>query len=513
MSQVLQTNCDYKIKTQAGGTITLDVGSATSGGQVVVTADLIVQGEQTTVNTTDLFIEDNIITLNKGETGNGVTLVRSGIEIDRGLNSGVQNDYAVFQFNETSDAWEIVFRNSQISSYNNSVLKLRKITTDSFTDGGDLILLGTSNSVVKVDGTNNYEQNVQGDDDIPNKRYVDLAILNRDPENRIQRDDTYVIVKDVDGGASGVAIMAIKNIAINQAGLGYAQGDIVSINEGSRIRDTIIRVDTVLGGGAIDTFTVLDSGLFAELPVSNFNITTLTNSQFGASATFDMSFEVAEVQLSNPGDDYQTATVSFIDVGGNALSNAVATATVDSDPFSITYRQIISVNISDGGEYGRQPTVLFSAGINNQLTESQAQVVVDGNLIATFYTNRAEIGGLEILGNTITNNNTNDNIVLRTQGTAAVEIPRALQFNVTGEVIPAIPGASLVYGDFNESPSAQPTPGGTGIFYNNVKQTLSWQQWVTNNPDPNITAGNLAVTPAKNELISKQKALVFSMLF
>ena len=122
-------------------------------------------------------------------------------------------------------------------------------------------------------------------------------------------------------------------------------------------------------------------------------------------------------------------------------------------------------------------------------------------------------GELEILGNTITNNNTNSNIVLRTQGTASVEIPRALQYNFTGEVIPYIQGASLMYGDLDEATSAQPSPGGTGLFFNNKKQTLLWQEWVTNNPDPNITTGNLVQYPAKNELISKQKALAFSMLF
>jgi hypothetical protein len=103
--------------------------------------------------------------------------------------------------------------------------------------------------------------------------------------------------------------------------------------------------------------------------------------------------------------------------------------------------------------------------------------------------------------------------VLRTQGTASVEIPRALQYNFTGEVVPYITGATLMYGDTDESVSAQRTPGGTGLYFNNSKQTLSWQQWVTNNPDSNINTGNLVQYPAKNELISKQRALAYSMLF
>ena len=39
MAQVLQTNCDYKIKTQTDGQITLDTG------EVLVTGNLRVEGD------------------------------------------------------------------------------------------------------------------------------------------------------------------------------------------------------------------------------------------------------------------------------------------------------------------------------------------------------------------------------------------------------------------------------------------------------------------------------------
>ena len=50
--------------------------------------------------------------------------------------------------------------------------------TDSDTDNGDLTLIGFGTGVVKVLGTNNYENQVTQDDDIPNKKYVDDAIQN-----------------------------------------------------------------------------------------------------------------------------------------------------------------------------------------------------------------------------------------------------------------------------------------------------------------------------------------------
>jgi hypothetical protein len=50
----------------------------------VITGNLTVQGTQTSVESTVTQIKDNVITLNKGETGAGITLGLGGIELDRG---------------------------------------------------------------------------------------------------------------------------------------------------------------------------------------------------------------------------------------------------------------------------------------------------------------------------------------------------------------------------------------------------------------------------------------------
>jgi hypothetical protein len=89
MSKILKiAQSNYIVQVADGGKITLDTGIGT--GQVFITGDLIVQGETTTINTTQMTVEDNIITLNKGETGVGVTEGFSGIEVDRGTVSDAQ---------------------------------------------------------------------------------------------------------------------------------------------------------------------------------------------------------------------------------------------------------------------------------------------------------------------------------------------------------------------------------------------------------------------------------------
>jgi hypothetical protein len=193
MGQFLQVNGDYNIKSAEGGKITFDTGPAASGGQVLITGNLVVEGTQTTVQATDLDVNDNIITLNAGETGAGVTLIYSGIEVDRGSLPS-----ASLLYDETADTWLIANGNAPSLNYDDSNIRLHRIYTNSSTDDGDLVLIGAGTGVVKVIGTINYEEQVTADDDIPNKRYVDDAIQNNPTFQIIapQLQDTRVIISD-----------------------------------------------------------------------------------------------------------------------------------------------------------------------------------------------------------------------------------------------------------------------------------------------------------------------------
>ena len=75
--------------------LSLTSGTATFAG------DLVVDGTTTTVNSANLNITDNVILLNKDETGPGVTLGVAGIEIERGPTT----DNAGWYFNESENWW------------------------------------------------------------------------------------------------------------------------------------------------------------------------------------------------------------------------------------------------------------------------------------------------------------------------------------------------------------------------------------------------------------------------
>jgi len=211
MGQFFRVNGDYNIKVRDGGTIKLDTGTS---GDTIITGNLTVQGDVTSVSTTNLEIKDRIITLNDGENGPGVSLVYSGIEIDRGTYvDSTAVPRAAFVWNETnpgfttdedpasaSGYWQIVTGSSETAyGFADSNLKLRRILTNSSTDGGDLTLIGTGTGVVKVAGTTNYRLQVTDNDDIPNKDYVDFSILNNPTfQIRAPSQDTRVIIADKD---------------------------------------------------------------------------------------------------------------------------------------------------------------------------------------------------------------------------------------------------------------------------------------------------------------------------
>lgn len=250
MGQFFRVNGDYNIKVKDGSRITLDVGPLVldhpeRNGTVVVTGNLDVRGATTSIATTNLEVEDNILLLNKGGgavDGSGIlpALRYSGIEIDRGItedSSFTPRPSIVFdeQDNSAQDvetdeepgSWIFAYRTSTGAyGFENSNVKLRRIFTDSSTDGGDLTLIGNSSlsGVVKITGTQDYTTEIltrtaaldpEVDDILTNKGYVDYSILNN-PTFQIRAPgigasgDTRVIIadKDIASGAGSTAYLS-----------------------------------------------------------------------------------------------------------------------------------------------------------------------------------------------------------------------------------------------------------------------------------------------------------------
>lgn len=161
----------YKLAVNDGGTIEFFAGDGdtpATTGTINIYGNLNVIGEQTSVGSTELVVEDNTITVNNGESGNGVTLKTAGIIIDRGNFTD-----ATFLYDE-----DLNWYDSQIglSDSNNGAFALRLGGTTGGENGTlvglftnfigtfndyDLVFLGENNSgKVTVTGTEDYETRI-----------------------------------------------------------------------------------------------------------------------------------------------------------------------------------------------------------------------------------------------------------------------------------------------------------------------------------------------------------------
>jgi hypothetical protein len=176
MSRVLKVSqSNYRLQTASGGTITLDTG--TDVGTVIVTGDLVVQGETTTINTTNLSIEDNIIVLNKNQTGAGITLAspisgRSGVEIGRGSRPAGQ-----FLFDENINHYDypntVNVGGTFILKTNDGKKAGLQVATIVNDGSSNLVFdMQTSSGVLSIANSTNYYQRVTHDDDIPNWKTI-----------------------------------------------------------------------------------------------------------------------------------------------------------------------------------------------------------------------------------------------------------------------------------------------------------------------------------------------------
>ena len=159
MARILRiNNDDYRLKVQNGGNITLDTG--VNIGEVRVTGNLVVEGNYTTINVQDMQVEDNIILLNKGENGNGVTEGFSGIEIDR---NNLPN--AQMLWDESIDKFVFKLDTDVLSG-----IVVGNIATSPTTDLQFDMQSGSG--TLRIINSTGYESRVLDNDDIPNKKFV-----------------------------------------------------------------------------------------------------------------------------------------------------------------------------------------------------------------------------------------------------------------------------------------------------------------------------------------------------
>ena len=178
MSKILKVSqSDYRLQTRSGGTITLDTGTST--GTVVVTGNLNVKGTTTTVESTNTTVTDNILQLNFGQTGNGISSVlgyQAGIEIARGSYSNAQ-----LLFNEQLTYYSSVSTNNVSGTFVLKTvdgalkgLRLATIGNDGSTDF--VIDMQSGSKAILVGNSPNYDTYVNNDNHLVTRKWTSTYV-------------------------------------------------------------------------------------------------------------------------------------------------------------------------------------------------------------------------------------------------------------------------------------------------------------------------------------------------
>lgn len=425
MSKVLRVpNSDYKIVVGEGKNIYLDTtGTRNNGaGKVIVTGDLEVRGDTTTIESTISTISDNIIVLSAGNQSDGLpsSLDRpysSGIEIDRGTFTNARWVY------DDSITWSLGGTVSGTGTWlaEQGTQRL-PIATPGIVAGGNLYV-SVGNGVITVQGSTNYEEKVfrydgglitpdpitgsviENDDAIPNAKavadFVDYSFVNIGISS-ITQDNSSVAVLDKNNVIAAVVEVGSRTTIRTVNSHGYQTGESITI--------------TGVTSAPVDTF------------INSLNGTW--------TVTATPTETTIEINKSTSGGD----AANYVSNSGRAVSD-----------------------------------------------NSRIAFTVENTEIASIYQNRFELYDLQMFGTELSTTLSNTNLYLSAPGTGAVVIKDVLQLTETpneddGGIDPSAPSEGIRLYSKSEG------TGKTGLYVVNAAST-------------------------SDEIISKNRALLFSMLF
>ncbi len=337
-------------------------GTAT-GANLTLSGDLTVNGSTTTLDTTNLAVEDNLMELNAGVTSNAND---SGFLIERGSTG----DNAIFMWDESADKFTL------------------GTTTATGTTTGDITLSSTGTLVANVEG------DVTG-----------AVTGNADTATTLATARNFSLTGDVTAGAvsfDGSGNVALSTtIAANSVALGtdttgnymsdLTEGTGIDIThtpaEGSNATITLDLTEVGFGGGANRLITDDGDGTVSTEANLTFDGSTLTinNPTAGVAAldfedTSDLAIFVPAAQTSNyyqpligVGENSTTftAAISSYDAGGSA-AQGLAFHTGDTNAITEAMRIDSSQNVGIGTASPLEKLHIYETGLSAYKTYTSA---------------------------------------------------------------------------------------------------------------------------------------------
>jgi hypothetical protein len=324
---------DYRIvvgSLQTPGTIILDTNPSSNRnlpqGDVIVTGDLTVRGKTTIVQSETLSIRDNIIELNVGEEGEGVSTQgsESGIQIHRG---SLSDAFLVWdeQLKVNPAIPSLIEPGFKFVDASDDLVPIA--TNRIFTKGQNLSLITSGSGVVTVTGTSDYEWQVLDQNRL--NTVFDIVEIGRNnniatitvngthgliPGNRVDIDCTS------NSTFSGRFLIVLSTPSSDSFTYENAGINISPFNPAGTVKpNSIIDDDIIPNIRAVAelTYNVLES--FSSNKISEADTKVQTYDSDVSGGTSKITFEVNGNEVAVVGDG--TFSAGNIRVSGNSLSN------------------------------------------------------------------------------------------------------------------------------------------------------------------------------------------------
>jgi hypothetical protein len=323
-----------------------------TSGDAIIGGNLTVQGSLTSLETTNTTIEDNIVILNKGESGSSVSSGTSGFQIDRGTGASTS-----LLWTEASNAW--VFNYS---------------TGNANIQAGHLALSAGANITGNVDVTanltaGNLTSNVYGN--------IFGAIFSTSLAN--QGVDTTVLFND------GNAIAGASGITYNKTSNLVTFGGNVSVGNVTNLANVSFSNGGFIDGSSANTVSINAPGTGGKVELkysdSTNNSTLIANANgiyFDVTNTSKLSFDTAGNLVGSGNLTFNTGLITgntlYINQGSNVRGDSAfggnltisgVTTTITGDVLIGNSTAKTNANISGDAYIGGNANIVGALDIGN----------------------------------------------------------------------------------------------------------------------------------------------------
>lgn len=353
-----------EIRTNSNSqTLILNPYPTTDSGTVIIKGDLRVDGTTTTVNSTEVTINDLAIVV--GDSGGTVPLEFDGagiIVFSAESNSVFGTTSPSITYNGTTDRWDFSRAIDVDSAYIDNIVSTQVSITNLTVTDSATIADATVTGTATINNADITTLDVSDSATIVDANITGTATINQATVTTLDVTDSATIV---DANITGTATIAVLDVT-DSATINQATVTTLDVTDSATIVDLTVSNQTNLTNASITDLTVTDSATINFASISNMTFTDSALSQFLDSDDFIFSGGQASLKAEAvedivgamvSGNTETNISVTYQDADGTidfevptASTAQVGVAQFDSDNFDVV-AGYVTIDTVDGGTY------------------------------------------------------------------------------------------------------------------------------------------------------------------